>query len=121
MYICVYLSGEILLQQYFKSIFTVTSPCMHVCVYVSVNLASQQFFVCSQSSPEKRNLQDLYREREKEIYLSELAHVDCGCLANGVSQQAGDSGKSCSSSSKAVCWLLVQGTIVFVPLRLSTG
>ena len=57
-------------------------------MYVSVNLASQQFFVCSQSSPEKRNLQDLYREREKEIYLSELAHVDCGCLANGVSQQA---------------------------------
>lgn len=45
---------------------------MYVHIYKSSQLT---IFLCSQSSPEKPNQQDVYGEREKEIYLSELVHV----------------------------------------------
>ena len=45
-------------------------------MYVRICKSSQlTIFLCSQSSPEKPNQQDVYGEREKEIYLSELVHV----------------------------------------------
>lgn len=44
---------------------------VHVYMYVSTYLPTY----LSENSPEKQNQQDLCREREKEIYFNELAHL----------------------------------------------
>ena len=47
------------------------------------------------------------REREREVYFKELVHVIVKADKSKIccmGQQAGDRGKSCSLSPKAICW-----------------